>query len=53
MPRAERAQEPCVVSQPQSPASVAIRALAARLWKPVPSGPEFDVKSEPSFRLEA
>ncbi len=53
MPRAERAQEPCVVSQPQSPASVAIRALAAKLWKPVPSGPEFDVKSEPSHRLEA
>ena len=53
MPRAERAQEPCVVSHPQSPASVAIRALAARLWKPVPSGPEFEVKSEPSHRLEA
>lgn len=53
MIRAERAQEPLVVSQPDSPAAVAIRALAAQLWKPLASGPEFDAKSESSHRLEA
>jgi len=51
--RAARAQEPVVLASPQSPASLAYRALAARLWKPVPPGPEVDLLSESSFRLEA
>jgi flagellar biosynthesis protein FlhG len=53
VPRAVRAQEPVVVAWPASPAAQAYRALAARLWKPVPSGPGADVASEPSHRLEA
>ena len=53
VPRAVRAQEPVVTAWPDSPAAQAYRALAARLWKPVPSGPGADVVSEPSHRLEA
>jgi len=53
VPRAVRAQEPVVLAAPESPASLAYRALAARLWKPVPSGPGADLVSEPSHRLEA
>ena len=51
--RAVRAQEPVLLAYPQSPAANAYRALAARLWKPVPSGPDSDLLSEQSFRLEA
>ena len=51
--RAVRAQEPVVVASPQSPAAIAYRALAARLWKPVPSGPDSELSSEKSHRLEA
>jgi len=53
VPRAVRAHEPVLLAWPDSPAAVAYRALAARLWKPVPSGPGADVASEPSHRLEA
>ena len=53
LPRAVRAQEPVVLAYPQSPASVAYRALAASLWKPVPSGPDSGLLTEKSFRLEA
>jgi flagellar biosynthesis protein FlhG len=53
VPRAVRAQEPVVIAWPDSPAATAYRALAARLWKPVPSGPGADLMSEPSYRLEA
>lgn len=53
VPRAVRAQEPALIAWPDSPAAVAYRALAARLWKPVPSGPGADLVSEPSHRLEA
>ena len=51
--RAVRSQEPVVLAHPESPAALAYRALAARLWKPVPSGPEFTAKSQSSHRLEA
>jgi flagellar biosynthesis protein FlhG len=51
--RAARAQEPVLLATPNSPAANAYRALAARLWKPVPSGPDSDQLSEKSFRLEA
>jgi flagellar biosynthesis protein FlhG len=51
--RAVRAQEPVVLAYPKSPAAIAYRALAARLWKPVPSGPDSELLSEKSFRLEA
>lgn len=37
--RAVRAQEPVVTAFPKSPAAAAYRALAARLWKPVTTGP--------------
>ncbi len=53
IPRALRAQSPVTLAAPDSPAAIAYRALAARLWKPAPSGPEFDVLSEKSHRLEA
>lgn len=53
LPRAVRAQEPVVTAAPDAPASVAYRALAARLWKPVPSGPDFESLSEKSHRLQA
>ena len=51
--RAEHAQEPLVMSQPQSPAAIAIRALATRMWKPAPAGPDFVEKSDLPRRLEA
>ena len=51
--RAVRAQVPVLLAYPKSPAANAYRALAARLWKPVPSGPDSDLLSEQSFRLEA
>jgi len=51
--RAVRAQEPVLLAYPESPAAAAYRALAARLWKPVPSGPESETSSEQSHRLEA
>ncbi len=51
--RAVRAQEPVITAWPDSPAATAYRAIAARLWKPVPSGPGSDLLSEPSQRLEA
>ena len=51
--RSVRAQEPVVLAHPTSPASVAYRALAERLWKPAPQGPEADLLSENTFRLEA
>lgn len=51
--RAVRAQEPVTLAWPQSPAAAAYRSLAERLWKPVPSGPDSDVLSESSHRLEA
>ncbi len=50
--RAVRAQEPVVLAYPQSSAAAAYRAIAARLWKPVPSGPEFTARQS-SHRLEA
>lgn len=51
--RAVRAQEPVITLYPQSPAAIAYRELAARLWKPVPSGPDSETSSEHSHRLEA
>ena len=51
--RAVRAQQPTVLAHPQSPAAIAYRALAARLWKPVPSGPDSELSSDQSHRLEA
>jgi flagellar biosynthesis protein FlhG len=39
IPRAVRRQEPVVIAFPQSPAAVAYRALAARLWTPAPPDP--------------
>jgi flagellar biosynthesis protein FlhG len=53
VPRAVRAQQPVVLAHPQSPAALAFRALAAQLWKPVPSGPDSELSSEQSHRLEA
>ncbi len=53
VPRAVRAQEPVTLAWPDAPAAIAYRAIAARLWKPVPSGPGSDVVSEQSHRLEA
>jgi len=51
--RAVHAQEPVTSAYPRSPAAAAYRALAARLWKPVPSGPDSGLLTEQSFRLEA
>jgi flagellar biosynthesis protein FlhG len=53
VPRAIRAQEPVVLSHPQSPAAIAYRSIAARLWKPVPSGSDSESSSDQSHRLEA
>jgi flagellar biosynthesis protein FlhG len=50
--RAVRSQEPVTLAWPESPAALAYRALAARLWKPVPSGHSSDVLESP-HRLEA
>lgn len=52
VPMATRQQEPVVVAAPQSSAAVAYRALAARLWKPVPAGPDVDALPS-SLRLRA
>jgi len=53
IPRSVRAQEPVLLAYPTSPAANAYRALAASLWKPVPSGPDSGQLTEQSFRLEA
>ena len=53
VPRAVRLQEPVVHAFPQSPAAIAYRALAARLWKPAPSGPDARTEPRPKLRLEA
>jgi flagellar biosynthesis protein FlhG len=50
--RAVRLQEPVVVAFPQSPAAIAYRALAERLWQPAPPDPSFHVHP-PAQRLEA
>lgn len=50
--RAVRRQEPVVSAFPQSPASLAFRALAARLWARTQPDPPLDVESAPE-RLEA
>ena len=51
--RAVHSQEPVTIAWPDSPSALAYRALAARLWKPVPSGPGSDLLAERSHRLEA
>ena len=53
VPRAVRLQEPVQTAFPKSPAAIAYRALAARLFKPVPASPEPEVAHEPKLRLEA
>jgi len=53
VPRAVRLQEPLLTAFPKSPAAAAYRALAAQLWKPLPSGPSSDAESEHPQRLEA
>lgn len=54
VPRAVRLQEPVLAAFPASPAAVAYRALAAKLWKPAPSGPRSSIEPVPSQeRLEA
>lgn len=54
VPRAVRAQEPVLAAFPSSPASVAYRALAAKLWKPAPTGPRSSIEPAPTQeRLEA
>ncbi len=54
VPRAVRLQEPVLSAFPKSPASAAYRALAAKLWKPAPTGPKSLVEPVPSQeRLEA
>jgi len=50
--RAVRRQEPVVSVYPQSPASLAYRALAARLWQPPQPDPSPEAESAPE-RLEA
>ena len=50
--RAVRRQEPVVSAFPQCSASVAYRALAAKLWDPSPPDPTPDAESTPE-RLEA
>ena len=49
VPRAVRCQEPVVTAFPQSPAAAAYRALAERLWSPVPD-PEAHV-NDPERQL--
>jgi len=53
VPRAVRAQEPVSLLLPQSPAAIAYRALAARLWKPVPTPSDSEIQSGAPHRLEA
>jgi flagellar biosynthesis protein FlhG len=50
--RAVRRQEPVVSAFPQSPASLAYRAIAARLWDGTQPDPSLDVEPAPE-RLEA
>jgi len=50
--RAVRRQEPVVTAFPQSPAAVAYRALAARLWTAPPPDPSIGEPQTPE-RLEA
>lgn len=52
VPRAVRRQEPVVIAFPQSPAAVAYRALAARLWTPPPPDPPAE-ESHPERLLAA
>lgn len=51
IPSAVRRQEPVVTAFPQSPAAVAYRALASRLWSPPPSDPEAE-ESNPDRLLD-
>lgn len=53
VPRAVRLQEAVLTAFPKSPASAAYRALAAKLWKPVPRSPESVDVPELTHRLEA
>jgi flagellar biosynthesis protein FlhG len=53
VPRAVRLQEPVITAFPKSPAAVALRDLAERLYKPVPSGPQPDAATDQPQRLEA
>jgi flagellar biosynthesis protein FlhG len=53
VPRAVRLQEPVLTAFPKSPAAAAYRALASRLYRPVPTGPQSDVAPDQSQRLEA
>ena len=53
IPRAVRLQEPVLTAFPKSPAALAYRALAAKLWKNLPSDPPSEVVTPPSMRLEA
>jgi len=53
VPRAVRLQEPVISAFPKCPAAAAYRALAAKLWKPVPTGPKSDAVPDLSQRLEA
>ena len=53
VPRAVRLQEPVLTAFPKSPAANAYRALAAKLWKSVPSDPPSEVVTPQSLRLEA
>ena len=47
-------QEPVFTAFPKSPAAVAYRALAARLWKSAPTDPLVEkAVPEPQQRLEA
>ncbi len=50
--RAAHLQEPVVLAYPQSPAALAYRALAARLWEG-PSGPEESAGAPAPQKLEA
>ncbi len=42
VPRAVRLQEPVLTAYSKSPAAAAYRQLAARLWKPLSTGPSID-----------
>jgi flagellar biosynthesis protein FlhG len=53
VPRAVRLQEPVLTAFPNSPSAIAYRALAARIWKPVPTGPQPEAVPPPQIRLEA
>jgi flagellar biosynthesis protein FlhG len=53
VPRAVRLQEPVLTAFPKSPAALAYRAIAEKLWKPLPHPPESVDLPELSHRLEA